>query len=289
MSDERDLQADVNRVVRSWLREDRHEDAERVLGAVLDEFDATPQRRSMWSARRFPIMSNIVRVGLVAAAAAIIAVIAINLLPGSPPPGGGPSPSPSSIQSPEPTPSEAAATTLVVADPRLAPVEVTLPIPPGWIGNGHLLEREVEGLNAKVGVWSVANVYGDPCQWQGTLPDPPVGPTVDDLATALANQPMRGATTEAATIGGYSGTVVHMSVPDDINFADCDAGQFTTWTDDGTDFSQRFQQAPGQLTDIYIIDVEGTRVIIDVGHYPSTPEADLADIQTILEGMTFQP
>ncbi len=66
-------------------------------------------------------------------------------------------------------------------------------------------------------------------------------------------------------------------------------GQFTTWTDTGTDLSQRFQQGPGQLTDIYIIDVEGTRVIIDVGHFPSTPEADLADLEDILASITFQP
>ena len=80
-----------------------------------------------------------------------------------------------------------------------------------------------------------------------------------------------------------------MSVPAEIDFADCDAGQFTTWTDTGTDLSQRFQQGPGQLNDIYIIDVEGTRVIVDVGHFPSTPEADLADLEDILAGITFQP
>jgi hypothetical protein len=290
MSNERDLHGDVNRVVRSWLREDRHEDADRVLETALNTVDTTPQRRTTrWSAWRDLFMdNNVIRIGLVAAAVAVIAVIAFNLLPGSPAPGA--ESSPSSTPTPEPSASAIPATSLVVADPFLAPVEVTLPILPGWNGTGHLVGRDApDGTDSIVAVWSAANVYGDPCQWQGTLPDPPVGPTVADLATALANQPTRSATTEATTIGGYSGTVVHMSVPTDIDFADCDLGQFTTWTDTGTDFSQRFQQGPGQLNDIHIIDVEGTRVIIDVGHYPSTPAADLADLEDILANVTFQP
>ncbi len=44
---------DINRVVRSWLHEERHEDADRVLGAALDQVDTTPQRRSTpWTAWR---------------------------------------------------------------------------------------------------------------------------------------------------------------------------------------------------------------------------------------------
>ena len=37
------------RVVLSWLREEGHENAERVLLRALDEADTTPQRRS-WPA-----------------------------------------------------------------------------------------------------------------------------------------------------------------------------------------------------------------------------------------------
>ena len=37
---------DVNRAIRSWLHEDRHEDASRIAGAVLDQVETTPQRRS---------------------------------------------------------------------------------------------------------------------------------------------------------------------------------------------------------------------------------------------------
>ena len=36
---------DTTRIVRSWLQTDEHESADRVLDAVLDQLDATPQRR----------------------------------------------------------------------------------------------------------------------------------------------------------------------------------------------------------------------------------------------------
>ena len=47
-----DTERDVTRIVRSWLRTDEHESADRVLDNVLALLDATPQRRSWWPARR---------------------------------------------------------------------------------------------------------------------------------------------------------------------------------------------------------------------------------------------
>ena len=37
---------DVNRAIRSWLHEDRHEDVSRIAGAVLDQVETTRQRRA---------------------------------------------------------------------------------------------------------------------------------------------------------------------------------------------------------------------------------------------------
>jgi hypothetical protein len=46
---------DVARSLRSWLKENRHEDADRVLDVVFDQIPATPQRSPSWLARRFPV------------------------------------------------------------------------------------------------------------------------------------------------------------------------------------------------------------------------------------------
>src|SRR5215213_8808237 len=105
MSEPRTSDRNVDRVIRSWLREDRHEDISRVAGAVLDLLDTTPQRRSpWWPARRIPFMNKPVTLGLGAAAVVAALVIGAQAL-GPPAPGGvggipSASPSPSPISAP---------------------------------------------------------------------------------------------------------------------------------------------------------------------------------------------
>ena len=80
MTDWRTSDRDVDRVIRSWLHEDRHEDVSRVAGAVLTRVEATPQRRSTWwLARRRLNVNKIVGFGLAAAAAVVVLVIGAQL------------------------------------------------------------------------------------------------------------------------------------------------------------------------------------------------------------------
>src|SRR4029078_9717469 len=73
---------DVTRAIRSWLHEDRHEDASRIAAAVLDRVESTPRRRvSWWPARRFLDMNTFAKVFVAAAAVVAVAFVGINLLP----------------------------------------------------------------------------------------------------------------------------------------------------------------------------------------------------------------
>lgn len=92
MTTERDPRT---RIVLSWLREDTHENAERVLLRALDEVDATPQRRSWWPAWRTNRMNTFARSIAAAAAVVVVAVVAYTVLPGLGIVGPGASPSPS--------------------------------------------------------------------------------------------------------------------------------------------------------------------------------------------------
>jgi hypothetical protein len=97
---------DVARSLRSWLRENRHEDADRVLDVVFDQIPATPQRRAAWLARRFPTLSTYARYGLVAAAVVLAAVVGIAIYGnsvGGPPPEGSASFAPSLMPSRSPS------------------------------------------------------------------------------------------------------------------------------------------------------------------------------------------
>jgi hypothetical protein len=96
---------DTTRIVRSWLEDGVTALPDRILDAVLEQVSVIPQRRPWWLARRPFSMSNAVRIALVAAAAAIVAVIGVTLLQ---PSGGvgGPSPSDSPSRSPLPSPSQ---------------------------------------------------------------------------------------------------------------------------------------------------------------------------------------
>ena len=87
------------RVVLSWLREETHENAERVLLRALDEVDTTPQRRSWWPAWRTNRMNSFTKLIAAAAAVLAVAVIGYTTLPGIGivGPGATPPPSPSLI------------------------------------------------------------------------------------------------------------------------------------------------------------------------------------------------
>lgn len=95
MTTERDPRT---RTVLSWLREDAHENAERMLLRALDEVDTTPQRRSWWPAWRSSRMNTYAKLIAAAAAVLVVAVVGYQFLPGNGGIGGQPTIAPSPSQ-----------------------------------------------------------------------------------------------------------------------------------------------------------------------------------------------
>ena len=106
---------DTTRIVRSWLKTDDYESADRVLDAVLDQLDTTPQRRATWwTAWMSPFMNTTtMRFGIGAAALLALIFLGLQLLPGSNV--GGP------IVSDEPSPSPTASATRGRLEPGCRP------------------------------------------------------------------------------------------------------------------------------------------------------------------------
>jgi hypothetical protein len=159
-------------------------------------------------------------------------------------------------------------------------------VPNGWmIEGGFALTSHVDTpRHLAVTIWNVVDVYTNGCHWLGPMIHP--GPTVDALAAVLAARPLRNATAPVSvSFGGYNGKYLEWSVPIDIQFSDCDGGKFKSWTDAEGD---RYQQGPGQVDRLWILDVEGHRLLIDATYMPGTTEQDRAELAKVVNSIAFK-
>ena len=173
---------------------------------------------------------------------------------------------------------------------------VTVVALPGWhVSDGSFVDP-LSGPVLGVSVWDVGQVPRNPCHWQGQLYDP--GKTVDDLVKALVAAPLRHASKPTSvTLGGYPGQYFEWSVPGnmvligDSNFKGCDADpssgnrDFVSWFGNGK--GERYQQVAGQVDRVWVLDVNGQRLVVDATHTPAATQADLAAQEQIVESLRF--
>jgi hypothetical protein len=247
-------------------------------------------------------MNTYLKVGLAAAVVVLAAFIGYGLLGGSNVGGPGPEATASSEASaaePSATPDLAGdlpAGPHALADGTLgggAPVTVTISAT-GWYGEpngGFILKNDGDPPDGAgmIVFGSDLYVYGDPCQWSTTLPDAPAT-TVDELVAALANQPSRNASEPVEiTVAGYSGKMITLHVPDDAVFGECDRGQFRTFVqnpDPAVD-SARPQQGPGQIDEMWIVDVDGLVTLMDTNYWPATSADVVDELHALISSATF--
>ena len=213
-------------------------------------------------------------------------------------------PTPAPTSTPTPTPAdtpplmpvgdlEAGATYAIDNE---APGRMTFTVPgDGWFSiDTWFLGKDVlgdEGYDLTLLPYFVKNVYADPCQWKGSHLDPAVGPTVADLAAALVAQDGRGAPkAKDATVGGYAGKEVKLTIPDDVDNGTCDEGDYGRWAPAGDpSWYGPFTYGRGQHDTVYIVDVEGTRWVIDTSFLPGNSRKDLAELDRLLKSIRFEP
>ena len=245
-------------------------------------------------------MNNTAKLAL-GAAAVVVALLGINfLLPGGPRFGSpGPTPDQTSVPTPVPAASPsalpAAGSTLPAGRYVMAPfdepndaIRFTVTVPDGWVSGpeqGGLVPaapRSTEGPEGMALVFIMVNgLYSDPCHDNAAgEEDVLVGPTVEDLAAALQDQSAyeASAPTEVA-LGGYTGLRMDLQLPSDIDFATCDEGQFWVWD------AAPYAQGPGNEWRLWILDVEGARVVVLAEDFATTPEEDRAEMQEIIDSI----
>jgi hypothetical protein len=165
---------------------------------------------------------------------------------------------------------------------------LTVMLPDGWEANdGWVVTGDAEDRSfVRLGSSVVANIYSEPCS--STLLDPPAGPTVDDLATAFADVWGADATTPTeVTLDGYEGKHMVLTVPAEVDFADCVIGHYMAWRDTGG--GDRSFQGPGQIQESWIVDVEGERLLIEASYFPEITPENRAELQQVIESIQIEP
>ena len=255
--------------------------------------------RSNRPMRRFPVMNNnIARFGLAAAVIVLAILVGIQFLPG-------PNVGSDSSATPTATPmalhgGQLEAGTYVVSSadaPIRTPVSFTFTVPPGWIERTEKLYIYKRADTAQVGFvpWVVTHVYSDACHSEGALKE--VGPTVDDLVAALMDQAHSDATTPVEVeVGGYPAKYISMSVPADVHTSMCryPGTVLQIWANpEETDFFaipvNPVHPHAYPVSGVYIVDVNGQRVVLLAGHDPESTAADIAELEAIIASIHFEP
>jgi hypothetical protein len=151
-----------------------------------------------------------------------------------------------------------------------------------------------------VSIITVSNLVTDGCR-DHSHADPPIGPTVDDLASALTDLAPFHVTSSPkdVTAYGYNGKHLELTVPDlavdesrdDRRFSECSGGQIKSWV-------AAFDTAPGDAfygytdsgytEEFWILDVEGTRLVIAAERSAGSPQNDLDELRAILDAIRIE-
>ena len=289
---------DTNRIVRSWLREDEHDSADRVLMTVLARLDTTPQRRPMWPPRRSTLMSNPVRIALAAAAVIVVAVVGLRFLPnqglgpGTPTTAPTPSATPTAAQTSPPNPPVSGAIepgTYLVRSYTQTPFKVT--VPSGWnVQQGMLATGDFFNERAAVLLrpWIVTHVYADACRWQGSMK--PVGPTKAALVTALTEQTTNNSNGPVdVKLGGLDAVRFVLPVPTTFDVSSCNDGYLRPFPGPNADEGLSPPMFAGSITTLYVVETAGKATAIQAARYEGSSAADVAELQAVLDSIVFLP
>ena len=174
------------------------------------------------------------------------------------------------------------------------PLRVVYEIPAegwsSWIGAAKFGPNDG---HVGVSITTVVNLVTDGCR-DHLASVPPVGPTVEDLANALSQLPPFEVTTapEDVTIYGYRGTHMEWTVPQ-MSFDRCDAGDVRSWIApmDAAEVGDAYYgyTGPGYREEFWILDVEGTRLMIAAERSPGSPPEDLAELKDLLASIRIEP
>ena len=295
---------DPDDLIKAFLDEGLNELPDRSFDAVRAALDSQRQWTVIGPWKEPQIMT-LARFALVAAAIAVLAVVAIRFLPSNnvgpapaptptPTVAPTPSPSPTPVSSPGPLPTsgEVPAGTYAITDQTLTGVSrLTLTVPAGWNVADTIAKDAGTSTETMFTTWVVSDIFEDACKWDQTKIVSLVGMTPQQVVTALAAQKSRTASAPTSTtIGGYPAQQITLTVAPTLDTSTCTNGNLRYWPGAGPDFgSGMCCNLAGNIDTVYVVDVNGKRMVIVARHYPGSPAADVAELQAIVDSLQIQP
>ena len=171
------------------------------------------------------------------------------------------------------------------------PLDLEVTVPEGWQHWWEFGLLTPEGEDPTAGPDGAALVMGwttfqvglnsDPCLSEGhEIPDVKVGPTVDDFVEAVQAQEALDVTEPIdVELGGFPGRYFELNGPADISGCD----NWRPW-DPGF-----YVQGPNNHWEVWVIDVDGSRVLIVTQYFPGTPGPIKSQLRKMAESIEFLP
>ena len=291
---------DTTRIVRSWLAEEgRTTLPDWVRDGVLDRLPSTPQRRSWRSAWRLSTMPTLAKTVLAAAAVMVVAAGALAFLQWPTSPAATPTPSPTLTAAPS---------VGIRTMPRLGLVppgtyrmgeeaSIVLAVPSGWTGSAGDTYAKSTGTDLRkhrdqageLAIWVDATdgikVYPSVC---GSDPMP-VGPTVDDLVSAIrAEEGSEISEPVDVPMGGRDVQRYEISYGQGVDPADCDDRIARVWYSDASGYVSTRAGEPNTDT-VYMVQTDAGRIVFGFWHADDASAADIAELNAIVESMVIEP
>ena len=170
-----------------------------------------------------------------------------------------------------------------------APPLAVIDVPEGYAGFGFFaLWPQDDGSDppfSALNYWGVHAVYAHPCRsLRGATPP---GESVAELAAALADQEATSATKPVpVTLDGHDGLYLELTMPTNVAFDKCEEGYFALWQGSPGD-KHHFIQDPGLVERLWILDVDGDRVVLATQAAPGAPTDGVNELTAMVESVRF--
>lgn len=162
--------------------------------------------------------------------------------------------------------------------------QAVVDVPAGYENFGFFALNATTGPFQAVQYWTAHGVPRDPCRYSAPAPRV-VGPSVDAFVDAIVRQESDATDPQPVTLDGHDGMYLELTAPSDVDELDCSSGYYVTF--EGRRGDSQHTVEGGHTDRIWVIDVDGQRVVLIAISDPALPQAEVDELVEIVESVRF--